>query len=400
MSRPKEHLFEVDLLRAFIILGVLCVHFFSFFTLFTNPYSGTNTGMLATLTTFHFTREAFMFITGLVLFITYYFKPFQTTSFWMKRFKLIFIPYATWTAIYILFSGTYLRGFQWTFGYVAKSFLVSLTNGQQFYLYYLLISMQLYLLFPLFVWALKRLHQWHLYIFIGSFAVEILLMWWNQAVLQNLDVTHLPGWLHVLWQYRDRNIITYQFWFVTGALAAIHYQTLKPLFLKHTRWIYAATALATASLWANFAVDRLVLHRDQTMSALVLQPMMVPYSLCVTVLLWRVGVLWSTARTKPGLKKMTWFIEVASSASFGVFLIHPFVMHFIALFIYRTHPSYGLRMTYLPIAIVTTYIIAIVIARYIGKVPYLSYIVGQKAPLPSFMKLKPGVLQSVPRSSN
>ncbi|MBX5437059.1 MAG: acyltransferase [Alicyclobacillaceae bacterium] len=374
----KEHLYEVDLLRASIILGVICVHVISFYNLFAKPLSVTNVGYEAALSAFHFTREAFMFITGLVLFVTYYRRPFTAWQFWSKRFKLIFIPYAFWTLAYILFAGTYLRDFDWAPRHVLREYGLSLLTGNQFYLYYLLISMQLYLLFPVFVWLIRKLEGWHLWVFVASFALEIAFMWYNKAVLQHVQPGHLPGWEAALWKYRDRYVITYQFWFVAGALMAVHYQRVKSYFLERSRVIYFAAAAMLVALIAHFLVDRLVLGEDETLSVLVLQPVMVPYSLAVTALLWRLGVAWSAARQLPRRGWLARPVEIVASASFGVFLVHPVVMHFAEVAVYRTHPGAQLRQLLLPVSILAVYVVSVAIAYGIGKIPYVSYVVGQK----------------------
>ena len=387
INTMKEHLYEVDLMRAFIIFGVVCVHVVSFFNLFAPPLSGTEIGFESALVALHFTRESFMFITGLVLFITYYNRPFKAKSFWSKRFKLIFIPYAAWTLIYILFSGTYLKGWQWTLPNVLGTYASSLLDGHQFYLYYLVISMQLYLFFPLFVIAIKKLKNWHTVLFIGSLALQIALMWFNKAILQNMDTTHFPQWLALLLHYRDRYLLTYQFWFISGALFAVHYEKIKSYVLEHAKLIYGALAVILLALWAHYALDRLVLGQDETMAVLVLQPMMIPFSFAVTIALWRAGMSWSAARLEPRVQWFSSFVKVAAAASFGVFLVHPLILHFVELAIYHLHPNATVRLLLLPVTIAVVYGVAIVIARLIGNVPLLSYIVGQKSATPKHLKV-------------
>ncbi|WP_157071199.1 acyltransferase family protein, partial [Alicyclobacillus acidiphilus] len=94
-------------MRACIILGVICVHVISAYNVRTPNLSGLDFASSLLVMSFHFTREAFMFITGLVLFYTYYDREFNVFSFWRKRLFLIAIPYVAWTAIYILYEGTY-----------------------------------------------------------------------------------------------------------------------------------------------------------------------------------------------------------------------------------------------------------------------------------------------------
>ncbi|MCL6443736.1 MAG: acyltransferase [Alicyclobacillus sp.] len=382
----KKHLYEIDLLRACIILGVICVHGISFFDLFVKQYSPANIGYDAALTAFHFTREAFMFITGLVLFVTYYHRPFQATSFWGKRFKLIFIPYVAWTVIYILFEGTYLKHFVWSWSYVLGDIGQALLTGNQFYLYYLLISIQLYIFFPPMVWWLRRAKRWHLHIFVASFVLELFFMWLNQAVFQNMRVQGMPTWLALLIKYRDRNIITYQFWFIAGGITAIYYNQIRAFLQAHTRMVVSVLLAGLAVLWAHFVLQRLWLHDDETMSTLVLQPIMIPYSLVVAFTLLRVGIGWADHRESMRPQVVSKLIQLIAGASFGVFLVHPVVLHFVEVAIYKTHPPAGLREALLPVAILVVYAVSICVSYLIGHIPLVSYIVGQRSSLRMFMR--------------
>ncbi len=383
--KAKEHLYEVDLMRAFIILGVVCVHIFSFYNLFAVPLSKTQVFFEGSLTALHFTRESFMYITGLVLFITYYKKPFRAWDFWNKRFKLIFIPYAAFTLIYILFEGMYLKGFVWSFPYLAGTFLFSMLTGHQFYLYYLIISMQVYILFPLFVAFMRKTERYHWWILAGSFVLELGLMWLNKDYLQNLNITHFPAWLYWLIRYRDRNILTYQFWFIAGAVFAVNYQQVRAFIEKHGRLVIGVLIGSVVVLLAHYGLDRFVWKQDETMSVLVLQPIMIPYSFVITMSLMYAGIVWSRNRLKNRVRWFSAFVKTAAAASFGVFLIHPLLLHFAEVTVYALHTTSLERWVLLPLTIAAVYGGAILIARGISSVPLLSYIVGQKSEPPRWL---------------
>ncbi len=383
--KVKEHLYEVDLMRAFIILGVVCVHVIAFYDLFAVPYSIGNGANEAALVALHFTRESFMFITGLVLFITYYRRPFRAVDFWKKRFKLIVVPYIVFTLIYILFTSTYLKSFVWSGPYLAHTLIYSLLVGHQFYLYYIVVSMELYIVFPAFIGFMRRTERWHWWIFGASFVLEIGLMAFNKYYLQNLNITHLPPVLYALIRYRDRNVITYQFWFVCGAIVASRYQQIKAFILKHARAILIILAVSVLVLWGHFVLDRFAFHQTHTMADLVLQPIMIPYSLIVTVAIWYAGMKWAAARTHRHMRLFTAFVKTAAAASFGVFLIHPLVLHYVEVFVYTTHPSPVLRAVLLPLSILFVYGLAVALSSLVGRIPIISYIVGQKTDPPRWL---------------
>lgn len=376
-----NHLYEVDLLRACIILGVLCVHVMSFFNLFTEPFAVDNVVYEGLLTTFHFTRESFMFITGLVLFITYYHRSFRVLSFWGKRLKLILIPYVAWTVIYILFEGTYVRGFDWTFAGVVMKIVDSLLFGKQFFLYYLLVSMQLYIVFPILVWFLRKFEAWHVIILVISFVIEIGLMWLNQGVLQQLNTQSYPFWLQLLIKYRDRFVITYEFWFIAGAIVAVHYKQVRGFLERNPRLILGLFICMAALLWGHFLYQRLLMKEPEEMAVLVLQPIMVPYSITVTLLLLNIGIRWANHRLDQSLQHVSAFIQIAARASFGVFLVHPIFLHYLSVLVYTLHMKSWLREALTPVSIVLVYLISIAFAHLVGTIPYVGYIVGQKVNL-------------------
>ncbi|SIS92690.1 acyltransferase [Alicyclobacillus vulcanalis] len=384
----KPHLYEVDLMRACIILGVICVHVLSSFNVRTPNGSWMDVSSGILMMTFHFTREAFMFITGLVLFYTYYDRPFTATSFWKKRFLLIAIPYIAWTAIYILFQGTFLKGFEWTAPYLLQTFFTSLATAKQYFLYFLLVSMQLYVVFPLMVRWMKRSVRHHRLIFAAAFVVEIGIMIWNQASLQFVNVYQLPAWLRVLVRYRDRDILTYEFWFIAGALFAIYYPRLKAWATSHARLIFWTWAGMWCLLFGIYFFNRDVLHLTGGQIVDTLQPVMVPYSLAVALLLWRAGLEWQARRSRGAMPRASRVIRFFGGVSFGIFLIHPIALRFVELLADQVHVSLPVQYAMLPLWIALTYVSSGVAAYLIGKIPYVGYIVGEKAGPPKFLARK------------
>ncbi|WP_206830275.1 acyltransferase [Alicyclobacillus fructus] len=387
-AQKKSHLYEVDLMRACIILGVICVHVLSSFNVRTPDGSWMDVSSGILMMTFHFTREAFMFITGLVLFYTYYDRPFTAGSFWKKRFLLIAIPYIAWTAIYILFQGTFLKGFEWTAPCLVHTFLTSLATANQYFLYFLLVSMQLYLVFPLMVRWLRRSNRYHLVIAVVAFFIEVGIMIWNQASLQFVNVYQLPGWLRVLVRYRDRDLLTYEFWFIAGAMFAIYYPRLKAWATAHGRLLFWTWVGMWCLLCGIYFINRDVFHLTGGRIVDTLQPVMVPYSLAVALVLWRIGLGWQARRARGLMPRASRFIRFFGSVSFGIFLIHPIALRFVELLADRIHAPLPVQYAMLPVWIALTYVSSGVAAYLIGKIPYVGYIVGEKTGWPKSLTRK------------
>lgn len=363
-------------MRACIILGVIAVHTISNFNVHTKSLSGLDFVSSWLVMSFHFTREAFMFITGLVLFYTYYDREFKVFSFWRKRLFLIAIPYVAWTAIYILYEGTYFSKFHWTVSYLTHTFVKGLWSADMFFLYFLMVSMQLYVVFPLMIKFMRKFQRGHLWLFFISLAVEIGLMVFNQAYVQFVNIHDVPGWVGLIVKYRDRIIITYEFWFIAGALLAVHYQDVKAWALRHVRLLVSLLLFGLIVLWGVYFMNRFAFGLNDSRALDALQPVMIPYSLVVAAMLWLVGLKWqATSSSRPRLSRV---IRFFGSVSFGIFLFHPVALHYVDKISSLIHASKGVHFALLPIWIVLAYVLSGGAAYVVGKIPYVSYIVGEK----------------------
>lgn len=377
----KRYLYEVDLMRTFVILGVLTVHTLSFFNVLNNDGTIGFLTLGSLITATHFTRETFMFVTGVVLFTTYMQQdPFRPLTFWRKRFQLIVIPYVVWTLAYIAFVAGLTPDYTWTWSNLFPAVVHNLLTGNMFFLYFLVVSMQFYLIFPLLLVAIRRSTKYHVHLLVASFALQICLMWLNQNVLDNLTPNGWPKWLYDLYTYRDRNLLMYQFWFIAGGILACHYDDVVRWMERHRKALFVALAASLAVLFGHYFLERLVLHDSEDDAELVLQPIMVPYSLVVTCALWYAGLAWSKRRELPGWRAFSRFVRTASQTSFGIYLIQPFPLYAMEVVIDdldgRGIPVW-LHYALLPPAILFAYFSSMLVAYILMKIPFVSYVVGR-----------------------
>ncbi len=381
----KRYLDEIDLMRAFVILGVLTVHTLSFFNVLNSDGTPGFYTLGALITATHFTRETFMFVTGLVLFTTYLQQdPFHPLPFWRKRFQLIVIPYVVWTLAYIAFVALLTPGFSWTWSNLVPAIIHNLLTGNMFFLYFLVVSMQLYLIFPLLLHGVRKATKYHVHILVASFVLEICLMWLNQNVFDTLTPNGWPKWLYDLYTYRDRNLLMYQFWFVAGGVLACHYDQVAAWMERHRKALFVALVTSLGILFGHYFLERLVLHDGEDDAELVLQPIMVPYSLVVTCAFWYAGLAWSKRKDLPGWRAFSRFVRVASQTSFGIYLIQPFPLYAMEVVMDnldgRGIPVW-LHYALLPVAVLFSYFSSMLAAYILMKIPVVSYVVGRKARL-------------------
>jgi probable poly-beta-1,6-N-acetyl-D-glucosamine export protein len=217
----RPHIYELDPLRACTALSVVAVHVLAF-TVFLNQ---TEIGVQiqnAFVVTFHFTREVFLFVTAFALVYVYNGKAFPFKQFWQKRGVGTLLPYVVWSVIYVWVNTSAKTPA--TFFHTAL--LDILTGNASYQLYYILLTLQFYLIFPLFLFFLQHCtrHPWR--VFTISFILQVLLFYADFHALQGNTSALSPFW-QLFAQYQDRFVLVYQFYFVLGGLTALYFQQIR-----------------------------------------------------------------------------------------------------------------------------------------------------------------------------
>ena len=267
------------------------------------------------------TRDVFMFITALALTYVYFGRPFSGKQFWAKRSIGILVPYCIWSIAY-----TWVNTSQHSPAAFTKLALFNILTGNASYqLYYILLTLQLYLVLPLFLLFLKHIkhHPWRA---LGiSFALQVLLMYVDYRYLQQGTLASSGVW-QVVAAYQDRFLLTYQFYFILGGLVALYLKQARAFVLSHGKWIVSGFVLALAALWFHFLLQVDVYHESLGYATSVLQPMMTFYSPVVIVLLGFLACRWASRTDQQGHPKGYRFWRTLSDASFGIYLVHVFIL--------------------------------------------------------------------------
>lgn len=316
MSAPRTaplrgHLDQVDLFRVLTFAAVVAVHSFAF----TNPPDSSVANGFAVV--LHFTREAFFVLTGFVLVHAQRDRTLQVRRFWARRLRLIGIPYLVWSVLYWAF-GLWLD--PRPAGRATSDLVWGVLGGHAAYhLYFLMVSIQVYLAFPLLLALVRACRRAPLALGAVLLAYEVAVMYWLHDVA---PTTGFAGWLagkaYVL-------LPTYLFWVVLGMLAAQHLDRAQTWVVERSRAVLAAGVLAVAAsvAWYAYRLSQGTPSVDTAASA-VLQPVMVLDSLGVIAVLLVVSLHWGAVRPEHprAAKVLAW----CSSASFGVYLVHAFVL--------------------------------------------------------------------------
>ena len=301
------HIYAIDLVRVLIFACVIAVH-----TVATvNPADSVPAGGAEML--LHFTREAFFALTAFVL-VHRYRDRLSVRPFWRRRFLLIGAPYVIWTVIY---SGLALI----TTPLLPSAALVQLgsnllTGTACYHLYFLIVTMQFYLLFPAFRWFLQVSRGRHHWLLAGGAALQV-------GINAGLHAVHPTGGLaEQLWQYDGSFVGSYVFYLLLGGVAAMHADRAQDWVRAHPVAVAVALLLtgAAAEGWFLWSVRGGV---PVPTACDVFQAVMVPWCLAVITALFALGVTWA-ARRRTGLGSQ--IIKISSDRSFGVFLVHPMLL--------------------------------------------------------------------------
>jgi len=316
LTRPRPHIVAFDLIRLIIMVFVVSVHTLAF-------AGGSVTMSVGAVTTlFHTSRELFIMLTALVL--TYNYGKRDTLKvgkFWWRRYYLVLPAYIAWSVIYYAADGR-------TRGAFPQALLHDLLDaGARYHLYFLLVSMQVYLLFPLIRWVLRKTERYHAWLFGIAVAYQA---WLTVALHYKVGRTgfgivaqFLGGAEQGYW------ISTYVLYVVAGALAGWHFEKLCAFTRRHLAGggrVAAVAAVGVAAGIGVFLIETLVFGATPNNASAVFQPVVIFEALAFGWALLGLGLLWSD-RGAPARK----FCAAGSASSFGIYLAHPLVLQVLLL---------------------------------------------------------------------
>jgi len=370
-QQTRPYIYELDLMRPVTALTVVAVHVLSGTVMLNHTQAGlqVQNGIFISV---HLTREVFMFITALALTYVYFGRPFKASRFWAKRSIGVLVPYCIWSIAY-----TWVNTSQHSPGAFAKLTLFNILTGNASYqLYYILLTLQLYLVLPLFLLFLKHIKQHPWRALSISFALQVLLMYADYRYLQQGTLASSGVW-QVVEAYQDRFLLTYQFYFILGGLAALSLQQERAFVLRYGKWIVSGFVLALAALWVHFLLQVDVYHESLYYATSVLQPMMTFYSPAIIMLLCWLACRWASRTDQQGHPKGYRFWHILSDASFGIYLVHVFILTALLQWVVPLMPEAW------PVALrvfLTWFLTAggaAAITILLMKTPVLSYLVGR-----------------------
>ncbi|MEK4139478.1 acyltransferase [Paenibacillus sp. FSL L8-0696] len=374
--RQKERIPQLDIFRAIAIFAVLAIH-------------ATSRTLAETLGTnmFHpflfinkfsqFAVPSFIFLSGFVLFYNYIDRPLGGKTlgkFYSRRLLYIIVPYVVFSLLY--FALKMNAGNTWGLppGEMASKLWKYLWTGTAYtHLYYIIIIIQFYVLFPLILWCLQKVRH------LAAWAPLIgLLLQWG-FVLLNKYMTN-----HGYWQLSKGSLaITYFSYFLLGAGIAVYYSSLKKWLVPSREGWRAGKGPVWITLWLLWIVAGVVhvelwfnnYTKKTVINSLWYEGFSNLHALLSCVVLLQISFLLYGA----GRSLLTRLLVSVGACSFGIYLLHPMLLYF-----YRKLPFHGGSLAYIAaiaggwlVALLVSWLAVALVFRY---VPASWIVFGSGAP--------------------
>lgn len=302
---PRKRLYDVDLVRILTFLCVIAVHTTS------HTVSSTDVPLHILLALLHFTREVFFALTAFVLVYTYQHRPVPMRKFWPRRFLLVGVPYVVWSIIYFVASNLHTPSHR-SLGELALALLIHILNGSAWYhLYFLLVTMQVYLLVPVILWLVRKTRGRHWLVLGVAAAIQLAVYSWYMYSPQT------TAWMD---GYQKSVFLSYVFFIIAGAIAADH-GTEFLAWIRANRPLIGLITAASAALMIGVYFIQVAVGRGLYGAGAPMQPAMVVWGLAVCLGFLALGTVFADRR-RPGDLGIR-MVDVASDRSFGIFLAHP-----------------------------------------------------------------------------
>ncbi len=352
-----------DNLRGICMLGVIAIHAGSF--VMDSGTASVHIFMFMEILS-RYSVPAFFFISGYGLFYTYSLeKPLAYWPFIKKRLTSIGVPYIIWSLFYLVaYDHTYHDIQNWHLQELG--FTLAFGNAV-YHIYFLVILMWFYLLFPLWRKLLSLMEK-------CTLKVSLPLLFLAQLYLYNLS-SHFwgyPAWImksdfiYNLFQYRLNYFpFFYLFVFILGGIIARNYETFVSFLRKHFKLITLFFFLSASCNAAVFYRHLYKWHMDLETIVNTLQQLST-YGLVYTIAsLFFFCALLDKYRDH----KLAW-LQKLSQRSFLIYLVHPLIMDQLYLqlqFLGIKFSSVPMQLFYLTVVAIS-YFAAVLIHKALKKI--------------------------------
>ncbi|HWD06693.1 MAG TPA: acyltransferase [Amycolatopsis sp.] len=355
----RSHLRQLDGYRLMTFLLVIFVHVLGATTFPQDIPSD------ALETLLHLTREAFFALTAFVLMYGHRDRPLRTGTFWRKRVPLVAVPYVVWSVIYWGYSMVTAGQPVGSMTGQLRALVIEIADGTAWYhLYFLLVTLQVYLLFPLLIKlaAVIRRHPW--LVLSASGALQLAVTTVMSYPPDGVEYSTVSRFFTTL--------LPYQFYSVLGAVAAVHFETVHAWLVGHARTVVAAVVATLVVAEVGYFLS---VHNGEwpELASDAYRPYVIPWCIAAIAGLYLAGTRW--AASGRGSRVMSWAVD----RSFAIFLAHPLALALLAPLIAYVGDGAGAPWTTV-VVFPATLVLTLLIVEVLRRLPWSKALTG-RAPL-------------------
>jgi peptidoglycan/LPS O-acetylase OafA/YrhL len=363
---------EINILRAFAILAVISIHVSAYFT----RMDGINwlAALYMSIDVFsHFAVPLFIVISGFVLYNKYS-DHIDIKRFYKKRLKSVLPQYLIFSTFYL--AATYIGSIV-----LAKPVNLDvlhiiyryLTGGCFYHLWFFVLLIQLYLLYPAIIWLYN-------YCDARGRILELLFAVFLIGVLKNIypipDIFILGVSTQIL--VVATQFIGYVFYLALGMTIRKGYDELLLRSVPRTSLYYASLPLLCCTVIGIFGYAQKYFNLDITQILSVmggywhwLTAMINPlYYVVIFALCFYISLNIVSSRSV-ALK----LLEKIGAYSFGIYLVHAFILYVMVLALLRLGFDWNNWLFY-PLVCIITLVLSYLSVEVLQKFPYSEYLIG------------------------
>jgi len=359
LTQNAKRLTILDLLRGSAIIGVLAIHVSGAFTRIDGVTS--LVGINVVINTFtHYAVPLFVILSGILLAMRYY-QGFSLKRFYSRRFLTIVPPYIIFTIGYQLLK----TGWSDPASFI-RTLIENLCTGSGYYhLWFFPMIIFLYALYPLFekLYRYCEIHKKELYLLGGLLVLQIA---WDSLVLHE----HSSGGSYLFDSLLRRTVLSYIFYFVVGMYIGRNWKVVIEKMKKLSN-IYIQIVAYGLTMILSLHWLRGILEARAEPSYFIIARLVEPFLYLATVILLTKALLY-IQRSHPIITRIMYCL---GSLSFGIYLVHVFVIRFFDPLLERigmTPEDY----LYYPVLFVVVLAVSYFFVHVINYLPFSKYIVG------------------------
>lgn len=357
---------EVEILRAFAILGVVVIHVISSNIYEIEDHSSYIFVINIILNLFsHFAVPLFFLISGFILGLKYKGK-YNVTEYYRKRILSTITPYVLFSLIYILFNYFKLPE---KYPLTLSNISFRLLTGSAFvHTWFFIVLIQFYILFPWFCKLINKVDSKKTYVII-FLCLCILQSSWNTFLMKFL--TH-PYFVDIA-PYIRNIFFSHVIYFISGMLISKNFDTVQDKLNKIKSMKMISIIIVSLSALSYIKIAGMENRSMDIFYKFVLNTFNIPLYLCTFVLLFKLSRI--VVRSNKYLKSL---FRILSDYSFGIYLIHFLVIIMIRYISKSFSETYYLNWQFYLFNFTMTVLLSTSLVKLITLLPLGKAIVGVK----------------------